>query len=400
MINKTFFSRNVRLFQKAISLLGSLWIVFSFAACNTGKKKGIYLPLLVRILQNSQASSSTLAQNQQPDNPNSSEPPQDNTPPQPPPTELRVFCNYESKYVHVGATITYTTPESGAVIFVGSSTNINATEPDTWVQTANYTFTNTGTIKLFAKPFKDGNFLGHTLNFVYEVVNDYPTHTTEGIPHNSSSIVAWADGYEDYVVGADVNASWQTPNKALGSGTSSTGDIVSLGNHGRITLKFSMGIKNGAGYDFVVFENGFISGGPNNVFAELGYVEVSSDGTNFVRFDNVSRTANPVGAFQTVSMLNVHGLAGLYPVQSGVNYGVPFDLNWLRNKEKVVNGLVDLNNIKYVRIIDISGAPDDSGAPTYYRSYDSFGNVIYDPYKTVGSGGVDLESIGVIHKVN
>ena len=49
---------------------------------------------------------------------------------------------------------------------------------------------------------------------------------------------------------------------------------------------------------------------------------------------------------------------------------------------------MDLNDINYVRIVDIPG----SGAFT-----DSLGNPIYDAWHTFGSGGVDLEAIGVIN---
>ena len=45
-------------------------------------------------------------------------------------------------------------------------------------------------------------------------------------------------------------------------------------------------------------------------------------------------------------------------------------------------------NIRWVRVVDVVG----DGSCT-----DSFGNVIYDPYPTIGSGGFDLEAVGVIN---
>ena len=56
----------------------------------------------------------------------------------------------------------------------------------------------------------------------------------------------------------------------------------------------------------------------------------------------------------------------------------------------VVNGLVDVDEINYVRLIDIPG----TGA-----FKDSLGNSIYDASVTTGSGGFDLEAIGVLNAV-
>ena len=38
----------------------------------------------------------------------------------------------------------------------------------------------------------------------------------EGIDKDDEKIVAWATGYKDYTVGANVNENWKTPEKALG----------------------------------------------------------------------------------------------------------------------------------------------------------------------------------------
>ncbi|MGD9504757.1 MAG: PEP-CTERM sorting domain-containing protein, partial [Syntrophobacteraceae bacterium] len=136
------------------------------------------------------------------------------------------------------------------------------------------------------------------------------------------------------------------------------------------------GIGDGDGWDFAVFENSF-----NDTFLELAYVEVSSDGVNFFRFSNDSLTASAVGAFGAVDPTNIDGLAGKYKQ----GYGTPFDLAELAG----VSDLLDIYNIYYVRIVDIIGDG------TYL---DSSGDPIYDPYNTVGSGGFDLDAIGVIHE--
>lgn len=191
------------------------------------------------------------------------------------------------------------------------------------------------------------------------------------------AFVDWAAGYTDYTVGSNVDSTWQTPDKALGKATGDSYDVVSLGRGGRITLTFTAPIEDGEGWDFAVFENSF-----SDSFVELAYVEVSSDGTNFLRFDNDSLTAGPVGAFGSVNPTDIAGLAGHY--RQG--YGTPFDLADLGEKEEVTSGMVDLSQIMYIRIIDIIGDG---------TSLDTSGDIIYDPYPTVNSAGFDLEAIGI-----
>ncbi len=194
--------------------------------------------------------------------------------------------------------------------------------------------------------------------------------------------MGWATGWVDYNVGTAVDAAWQTPAKALGNATGDAFDIVSLGRGGSITLTFDGHIENGPGWDFAVFENAF-----SDTFLELAYVEVSSDGSNFYRFDNNSLTEpdpnqpGGVGGFGSVDPTNVFGYAGKY--RQG--YGVPFDLNPLFFLNEHGSGL-NLDRITHVRIVDIVG--DGS-----YQ--DSFGNIIYDPYPTLGSAGFDLDAVGV-----
>lgn len=210
---------------------------------------------------------------------------------------------------------------------------------------------------------------------------------SDAVGWNSPSIVAWATGYQNYVIGSNVDATWQTPQRGLGQAGNSDGnnagftyDIVSLGNGGSLTLTFAQPITNGAGADFVVFENGF-----SDNFLELAFVEVSSDGINYTRYPNFSFTASPVSAYGTVDPTNISGYASKY--KGG--FGTPFDLDVLANTP----GL-DINAITHVKLVDIVGG-------TVYDSYPAqFGgpNVIYDPTPTTGSGGLDLDAVGVIHQ--
>ena len=189
------------------------------------------------------------------------------------------------------------------------------------------------------------------------------------------AFLAWATGYENYIIGDNVNSSWQTPEKALGEAVGDSYDIVCLGRGGEITLTFDTPIADGDGYDFAVFENSF-----NDTFLELGYVEVSSNGTDFFRFDNDSLTESMVGGFGAVDPTNITGLAGKYKQ----GYGTPFDLAELAD----VNPLLDVDNITYIKIVDIVG----DGTYT-----DTSGDTIYDPYPTSGSAGFDLDAIGVLN---
>jgi len=209
----------------------------------------------------------------------------------------------------------------------------------------------------------------------YPPAADVPGSTA--IHMDDPAFVGWATGYTDYTIGSNVDSTWQTPEKALGKATGNSYDVVSLGRGGRITLTFAAPIEDGEGWDFAVFENSF-----SDTFLEFAYVEVSSDGTNFLRFDNDSLTADPVGSYGSIDPTDIEGLAGKY--RQG--YGTPFDLADLREKEEVASGMLDLSHITHVRIIDIIGD---------CTSLDSSGDIIWDPYPTVISAGFDLEAIGV-----
>ncbi len=195
------------------------------------------------------------------------------------------------------------------------------------------------------------------------------------ISKDDPSIIAWADNWCNYIVGTNVDAQWQTPEKALGVAEGDSFEIVCLGRGGRITLTFSTPIADGPGWDFATFENGV-----NDTFLELGYVEVSSDGVNFFRFDNYSQTAALVGAYGMIDPTDITGYCSKYKQ----GQGTPLDLNELAGV-----GGVDINAVTHIRIVDIVG----DGTYT-----DTAGNPIYDPYATIGSAGVDLDAIGVIHQ--
>lgn len=153
--------------------------------------------------------------------------------------------------------------------------------------------------------------------------------------------------------------------------------MVSLGSGGAITLTFDPPLRNGSQWDFAIFENSF-----SDTFIELAYVEVSSDGVHFVRFDNDALTTNPVGGFGATDPTGIDGFGGKY--RQG--FGTPFDLADLSAQADVIDGLVKLNEISFIRIVDIIG--DGS-------FFDTSGDVIWDPYPTAQSAGFDLDAVGV-----
>ena len=209
---------------------------------------------------------------------------------------------------------------------------------------------------------------------------------TTAIAADSSIFVAWATGielqrgYEDIAADDLVEASNGAAELALGAPDDPS--IVSLGDGGVATLTFDKPIRNGEGFDFAVFENSF-----DGAFLELAFVEVSSDGENFVRFPATSNTSidAPIGTFGWIDATKINNLAGKY-----ISYfGTPFDLEELKD-----SSLVDVNAITHVRLIDVVGSLD---AP--FATFDQNGHPINDPYPTpFPSSGFDLDAVGVIHE--
>ncbi|WZP00829.1 PEP-CTERM sorting domain-containing protein [Isosphaeraceae bacterium EP7] len=202
----------------------------------------------------------------------------------------------------------------------------------------------------------------------------------------ASSVVSFRRGPQDISNPSSPLASIGKPTDVLGAATGSS-HLVSLGDGGSITLGFDRAIANGAGADFAVFENGFLSGGAGMALLELGLVSVSSDGVHFFEFPSISltQTVTQVGGFSLLDASNLSNLAGKYIG----GYGTGFDLQDLAG----LSPLLDINLVTQVRITDVIGSIDPA-----YGSYDSQGHLINDPFKTpFASSGFDLSGVGVIH---
>lgn len=178
-------------------------------------------------------------------------------------------------------------------------------------------------------------------------------------------------------------ADFGVPQNAVGPPNGNSSSVYSLGDGGSITLYFESGITDGQGDDFAVYENGFW--GPGGLFAEFAFVDVSSDGLNYASFEVTTLRTAMVAPFAAVDPSDYENFAGDQPL----NLGTGFDLAELANHPLVVAEVLDLTDIRYVRLIDVIGNGwrlDDANQP------------IYDPYPTgFSAGGFDADAVGVLH---
>ncbi len=244
----------------------------------------------------------------------------------------------------------------------------------------------------------------------YSTYSNDPANPHDAPIHkNSEEIRAWANAVSDYSPAPGVGVMYQDPVAGFGSlgdlydplnppetGTKPpfhgvdelfngiVGDLtdsygfIGIDDPGSITVSFPAPIYDGPGHDFATFENGIIIGG--YLSAELAYVEVSTDGVNFARFDGISSNDAPSGGwpgYESFDVTNIYNLAGKH----ANGWGTPFDLADLQNHSLVQSGDVDLQDIRHVRLVDIPG----SG---YF--VDSQGHDVLDPWITYNSGGYDF----------
>jgi len=192
-----------------------------------------------------------------------------------------------------------------------------------------------------------------------------------------NEVLAWATAVDRFDRGpmdlanpGGGDASFGAPEYALGPATNDVYDVFSLGDGGWISFYVAGGIHDGPGDDFAVFENGFYA--PGGLYGELAFVEVSSNGVDFVRFPATSLRATPVAGGGTIDPTDYHNLAGKHPL----NQGTGFDLAEL-----------GLSSVYYVRVVDVVG----NGS-----TRDAAGRAVYDPYSTpYASGGFDVDAIAV-----
>ena len=268
----------------------------------------------------------------------------------------------------------------------GTNIDLTAPEPTDWTRGTNVSLTEFvgSRVRVFARLPPDRGCGEMRFSWVYDVVNSYPAAAGEpgsdAVAADSDQVVGWASEVVTYERGEEVWDEWADPSRALGRAEGNSSDIVSLGEGGSLTLSFDTPIDDGPGPDFVVFENGF-----SDTFLEFAFVEVSSDGETFSRFDSASLHDEPVDRFGGTDPGGVGGLPGRY--RQG--WGTPLDLATLRQTPAVRTGRLDLRRITQVRLVDVVG----DGSST-----DSFGRPIYDPTPVYESAGFDVDAVGVINQ--
>ena len=217
---------------------------------------------------------------------------------------------------------------------------------------------------------------------------------------------ALAGPFSDTGVKPDVVNAWATTvvdSQNQGTASNILGAVdgswaIGSPGGGWISVGFDQSITNGTGADFAVWENGF--GTAPLSYAELGYVDVSTDGTNWVEFPSVFLDDGS-DLPNYIDVTDVYNLAGSYwanYMPDADKQGVPFDLADILNTPEVLAGLVDPYEINYVRLRDIVGAGE--GGSSYdqatYFDYAS-DNLIYDSISY--GGGADWDAVGAINTV-
>ena len=198
-------------------------------------------------------------------------------------------------------------------------------------------------------------------------------------------------GYKDIAIPRNGQVDYGISDNAIGK-VEAIPKIVSLGDGGTAILSFNYPIVNGKGADFAVFENAFFKNDTSeDAFLEFAFVEVSTNGIEYLRFPAVSeiQTDTQIGSFSFLNARYVHNLAGKYTS----TYGTPFDLDELQ--ELSLDTSINLMEINFIKIIDVIGSLDEN-----YATYDSNNIKINDPYPTdFISGGFDLDAVGVINNL-
>ena len=216
--------------------------------------------------------------------------------------------------------------------------------------------------------------------------------STKAIYRDSSIIKGWATicnvtrGWQNYL---DTSLGKATVGSEFYGTLKADGSVISLGDSGIAILQFDNPISDKEGPDFCVFENGFIVNNMQGIsHAELAFVEVSSDGVNYVRFPSQCLLDSTVqkGNFDGSNVSLIDGLAGKYIG----GYGTPFDLNIFAALSSI-----NIGKITHVKLIDVVGNKD-----AQYPARDKDGRKIIDPWPTpFAASGFDLDAVGVINQL-
>lgn len=281
--------------------------------------------------------------------------------------------------VQTGAELHFASPD-GSPVSLALDATPGGGAPAAWAEGDVVTLEHPGRRRVVARLESDCEPAA-TFDATYDVAPAFAPAAGEGgsdaVPAANGRVRGWATGIADVTFGDGVDERWRDASAALGEADGAMG-VVSLGEGGVITLTFARPFGDGPGDDLAVFENSF-----SDDFLELAWVEVSSDGTHFERFDSAYLGEEPLGPYDTQPAEQIAGLAGKYRQR----FGTPFDLADLRFRAAVRDGTLDLARVTHVRIVDVVG---DGSAR------DSFGRPIWDPFPTRDSAGFDLDAVAVL----
>lgn len=225
------------------------------------------------------------------------------------------------------------------------------------------------------------------------------TAATAAVVRTQSS---FATKVHAYLPGPGVGVGFDDPTKALGppngaGRTSGSLDVVSLGASGSLTIGFDRPLTNGPGADFIVFENAFIVGLEIECYAEVAFVEVSSNGVDFARFEtSYVGPATAIGPYGALLPGTWGGVAGTTPTLANPTThpeidprdparagGDAFDLEALRAHPLALRGRLNIYRVTHVRIVDIEDG----------KERDRNGRLIRDP----SLGSADIEAVCGLH---
>lgn len=303
-----------------------------------------------------------------------------------------VRCLYTGRLLPLNQTVQFS-ETAQMVLLPGTEATAPAADDSRWKTASEFAIGESGLYTLFLRRQGETG----TSRYRWIATKSFGTVSQLTIKAETPTVKGWAYRVVDYCPGKDLT-SFTDPERALGNWFAHRSetisdpvyDVVSLGNGGSLTLEWKVSACNGIGPDFAVFENG-ITANENSVFAELAFVEVSSDGVHFERFDSVSNGRERVVDGGQIAADSIYGLAGAKPL----GYGTLFDLDELAGREAVLDGRLDLNRVRFLRLIDISGC--EKNVDGYEASFDSFGNLIFDAFKTYGSAGFDAACTAVLN---
>jgi len=219
--------------------------------------------------------------------------------------------------------------------------------------------------------------------------------------------VAWMTDFSDYAIAVTSVSpgplATGDPVLALGAPIGlglllGSTDVYTLGVGGSVTLELDSSAVNAAGADLIVCENPFYVVGTITSFAEAMFVEVSTNGTDFARFP--TKYVGDVGPFSPFGGVPpgwYSGFAGIMPVFANplTGYdpldvvaagGDTLDLEALADHPLVADEVLDLDEVNFVRLVDI-----ESG-----QQLDSFGTQVWD----AGLDGLASADVDAIIAVN